>query len=91
MYTILRTKSFEKDLKRVLKHKDFSPHKLADVIDLLTEGTKLDPKYKNHILRGNMSNVYDLHVQNDFVLLYEKDEEIRLIALIRLGSHSDLF
>ncbi len=91
MYEIFRTNSFEKDLKKVSKQKDFKRLNLEKVIDLLHDGEKLDVKYRNHKLHGDMSDKYDLHVQNDIVLIYEKDEVIRLIALLRLGSHSDLF
>lgn len=91
MYHIFRSNSFEKDLKKVSKQKDFKRFSLEKVIDLLRDGGKLDSKYKNHKLQGSMSHQYDLHVQNDLVLIYEKDEEIRLIALLRLSSHSDIF
>lgn len=91
MYQIYRINKFEKDLKKACKHKDFSPHKLQEVIDILESGIDIDIKYKNHRLHGTLSGTYDLHVQNDLILLYEKDEEIRLIALMRLGSHSELF
>ena len=91
MYQVYRTNKFEKDLKKVYKHKDFNPHKLQEVVDILESGATIDSKYKNHRLHDSLGDTYDLHVQNDLILLYEKDEEIRLIALIRLGSHSELF
>ncbi len=91
MYQIYITNKFEKDLKKICKHKDFSPHKLQEVIDILEAGIIIDSKYKNHRLHGSLSDTYDLHIQNDLILLYEKDEEIRLIALIRLNNHSELF
>ncbi len=91
MYQVYRTNKFEKDLKKVKSSKDFNPHKLQEVIDILESGTAIDSRYKNHKLHGDLSDTYDLHVQNDLILLYEKDEEIRLIALMRLGSHSELF
>lgn len=91
MYIVLRTKSFEKDLKKVSRHKDFKRKNLEDIIDILSSEKNIDPKYLNHKLNGSMQEYFDLHVQNDLVLIYKKDEEIKLIALIRLGSHSNLF
>jgi mRNA interferase YafQ len=91
MYTVLKTKSFEKDLKKASKQKNFKRKNLEDVIDILSSGEKIDSKYLNHKLQGNLKNCFDLHVQNDLVLIYKKDEEIKLIALLKLGSHSDLF
>jgi mRNA interferase YafQ len=91
MYTVLRTKSFEKDLKKVSKHKNFKRKNLEDVIDILSSGKKIDSKYLNHKLHGDLGDCFDLHVQNDLVLIYKKDEEIKLIALLKIGSHSNLF
>ncbi len=91
MYTVLRTKSFEKDLKKVSRHKDFKRKNLEDVIDILSSGKKIDSKYLNHKLHGDLGDCFDLHVQNDLVLIYKKDEGIKLIALLKLGSHSNLF
>ena len=91
MYIVLRTKSFEKDLKKVSKNKNFKRGNLENIINILSEGKKIDSKYLNHKLQGSMSDCFDLHVQNDLVLIYKKDESIKLIALIRIGSHSSLF
>jgi mRNA interferase YafQ len=88
---VLRTKSFEKDLKKASKHKNFKRKILEDVIDILSSGKKIDSKYLNHKLHGDLGDCFDLHVQNDLVLIYKKDEEIKLIALLKLGSHSNLF
>lgn len=91
MYIVLRTKSFEKDLKKVSKNKNFKRGNLENTINILSEGKKIDSKYLNHKLHGELGDCSDLHVQNDLVLIYKKDEEIKLIALLKLGSHSNLF
>lgn len=34
---------------------------------------------------------WECHVSGDWVLLYEKDVEIRIISLYRTGRHTDVF
>lgn len=91
MYSLLFTKKFLKDITKLKSNKNFKSENLEEVFIMLKSGDNIPEKYKNHKLHGSLSNTYDLHVQNDLLLLYEKDEEIRLIALMRLGSHSELF
>jgi mRNA interferase YafQ len=33
----------------------------------------------------------ECHINPDWLLLYEKDSEIRIISLYRTGTHADLF
>ena len=64
---------------------------LKTIIKILASGKIIPEKYKNHKLKGNLSNKWDLHIQSDWVLLYTKDEERKIIKLVRTGTHSDLF
>ena len=34
---------------------------------------------------------WECHINPDWLLLYEKDTEIRIISLYRTGAHSDIF
>ncbi len=36
-------------------------------------------------------NLWECHIQPDWLLIWEQEDEIRLISLIRTGTHSDLF
>ena len=47
-------------------------------------------KYKNHKLSGNYSNIMELHLKPDDLLLYIKIEN-KNITLIGIGGHADLF
>lgn len=64
---------------------------LKTVINILATGKELPAKYRNHKLKGDSSNVFDLHIQSDWILLYTKDKTNKIIKLVRTGSHSDLF
>ncbi|MBI9051380.1 MAG: type II toxin-antitoxin system YafQ family toxin [Anaerolineaceae bacterium] len=88
MKTLLRTSTFKKDLKRMQKRgKAFSG--LKHVIQLLLNAETLDPKYRDHSLTGNYSGTRECHIEPDWLLIYESDEN--QLILIRTGTHADLF
>lgn len=64
---------------------------LEAVLNLLAEGSPLPEKYRNHTLTGNYAGCSECHIRPDWLLVYEYDEEILYLYLIRTGSHSDLF
>lgn len=59
------------------------------VLTLLQSGAAIPPKYKDHALTGNWLGYRDVHVENDWLLIYEATEES--VFLARTGTHSDLF
>lgn len=89
------TKRFEKKLVLIHKRgKDIK--KLIKVTDMLVENINakvahhllLPPKYCLHKII-NMSNIWDCHIEPNWVLLYYLDDE--MFRLERTGTHSDLF
>lgn len=63
--------------------------KLKIVIELLLYDRELPTTLRDHELTGQWKGARDLHIDPDWLLLYEiSDEEL---VLIRTGSHSDLF
>lgn len=90
MYSLEFTNQYLRDLKLARKRK-LNESKLNDLIKLLLSGTPLPPKHKNHILVGIYKGLNECHIAPDWLLIYEKKETIKLITLMRTGSHSDLF
>lgn len=83
------TRQFKKDLKRFLNQ----PRKLAElneVLDMLKREIELPPQYKAHKLNGYYAGCMECHIEGDFLLVWY-DEEHDVIAVYRLGSHSELF
>ena len=60
------------------------------VTKLVLEGI-LPITYKPHILKGNYKGLWECHIQPDWLLVWEQKETIKLITLVRTGTHSDLF
>ena len=42
-------------------------------------------------LSGDYKGYWECHISPDWLLLYEKDTEIRIISLCRTGTHADIF
>jgi len=82
------TTQFKKDYKRIKKqNKDLS--KIRVVIEKLSSGQVLDPKYNDHQLSGNWKGHRDCHIEPDWLLIYRIFSDD--LYLERTGSHSELF
>ena len=84
------TTQFKKDLK-LAKNQNKDIEKLFAVGELLANGEKLDFKYKDHDLSGNYKGTRECHIEPDWLLVYEYQNDILVLMLYRLGSHSELF
>ena len=89
-YGIKTSKQYERDVKLAVR-RGLDIEKLLDVVRLLSEGKPLPDKHRNHLLHGDYRGYWECHVTPDWLLLYEKDTEIRVISLYRTGTHSDIF
>lgn len=89
-YKIKFTSRFKKDLKQAKKQgKDIE--KLFDIVEKIAKDEKLDEKYRDHPLAGNFKGSRECHIEPDFLLIYEKFEDLLVLSLVRIGSHADLF
>ncbi|WP_374755185.1 type II toxin-antitoxin system mRNA interferase toxin, RelE/StbE family [Dyadobacter jejuensis] len=51
----------------------------------------LDRKHNAHKLRGGYSGYWECHVRPDVLLIWDENEKLMLLELVRTGTHSDLF
>ncbi len=89
-YLIKYTKQFEKDLKQAVR-RGKNPDKLFDVIEKLKNDEPLEPKNRVHMLVGEYSGYWECHIEPDWLLVYEKFEDVLVLSMYRTGTHSDLF
>ena len=88
MYKIFRTSSFKKDYKKLL---GTDKQIFKKIVSQLVNSEILDEKYKDHKLAGNYNGCRECHLTPDLLLIYRIDNNILELALIRVGSHSELF
>lgn len=90
MFSIITTKTFEKDVVRCAK-RGLSLDLLQKSIEQLEKDGTLPPNYKPHILSGNLKGHWECHIKPDWLLIWIKNDQQKTITLIGTGSHSDLF
>jgi mRNA interferase YafQ len=85
---IYRTNQFKRSFKKLnLSDSDFD--NFVDVIYKIKNGIKLDEKYRDHNLSGNLSDFKECHLKPDLLLIYKIKEDF--LHLVDIGSHSELF
>lgn len=86
-YKIIRSKIFDKEFKRL------SPT-LKDETDIvlkkLENAEVLEPKYRNHKMKGAYKNIMNCHIRPDLVMFYKKLEDELIIIALRINTHSEL-
>ncbi|MDO8492038.1 MAG: type II toxin-antitoxin system YafQ family toxin [bacterium] len=91
MYGIILSRRYKISYKRLRRHKDFSQERLDRVITTLKDDTPLPAIYYDHALQGLFEGYRECHIQNDVLLLYQKDKEKLILILVEIGTHSSLF
>ncbi len=90
MYKIFYTRKFKKSLKSISKSGLYDATSITYVINILSKGEVLEARFKDHYLKGDLSDFKECHVKNDLLLIYQKDEVGKCITLVDIGSHSKL-
>ena len=92
MRIIETTTQYRKDFE-LAKRRNCPIEKLNEVVIKLAEDKPLLPSNRDHVLKGITPQVRECHILPDWLLEYRKIDngELKLLKLIRTGSHSDLF
>ncbi|WP_294611364.1 type II toxin-antitoxin system YafQ family toxin [uncultured Bacteroides sp.] len=89
-YELEFTRQYLKDLKLARK-RGLDESKLNEVILKLITGKELPAKNRDHVLSGNYNGFRECHVTPDWLLIYSLNSSLKIVTLVRTGSHSDLF
>lgn len=90
MYEIEFSNNFKKDYKRIEK-RGYNLSLLLEVFGQLIEKGNVDITYRPHKLIGNYVGYWECHIQADWLLIWNTDEELNVVRLIATGTRSDLF
>jgi mRNA interferase YafQ len=90
MYEIEYTNSFKKDYKRI-KKRGYEESLLFQLLEQLMKSGNVDKMYKPHKVWGKYNGYWECHIQPDWLLIWEIDEQEKRIILHYTGTHSDLF
>jgi mRNA interferase YafQ len=92
MRSIEFTHLYLKDLRQARK-RGLPETELNVIIEKLANNELLEPKHKDHSLKGKYAGYRECHIQPNWLLIYKKEDtkSLSLLYLIRTGTHSDLF
>jgi len=90
LYEILFTNQFKKDYK-LCESRRYKIELLDRLLIELAETGTIPAKYNPHILKGNLSGLWEAHIKPDWLLIWDKDTKSKIITLTGTGTHSDLF
>ena len=86
--TLVRAKSFIKDYeKRRLTDRHYS--KFVVLVGKLLSSKDLPIEAKDHCLKGEWTSFREFHVSGDLLVIYKIENKV--LKLVRIGTHSELF
>jgi mRNA interferase YafQ len=89
-YALRYSTLFKKQRKLLIKRGyDIKP--LDDIIAMLANGESLPEKHRDHALTGNRMGQRDCHIRPDWLLVYERNDDVLTLLLCETGTHADLF
>lgn len=93
MYTIVYSKSFKKNFRKILKSGKYKniEKDLERVLIVFQSGKLLDKKYKDHSLQGEFVGYKEFHLLPDLLIVYKIEKNKMILILVEIGSHSYLF
>lgn len=89
-YEIKTSTRFKKDLKRCSK-RGFNMRIIYDAINILAKTGTLPSEYKPHQLKGDRKGQWECHIQPDWLMVWEQDDNHLTLLFLQTGTHSDLF
>ena len=87
--SLILTNRFKKSLKQAHK-RGLNIDLLDEVVEKLLDNIPLEPKYRDHQLKGDYAEFRECHIQPDWLLIYLKEMDKLTLTLVDTGSHSDL-
>ena len=94
MPRVLReTGQFKKDKKHIKGSGRYDCNKMRSVVKELMNDRLLQARHRDHELSGDYAGVRECHVEADWLLVYDKEGDVKTgtLKLVRTGSHSELF
>ena len=90
MLRIVFTSRMKRDVKRMQKRgKDIRI--LTAVLDLLARRIQLSEKYHDHALSGDFIGFRECHIEPDWLLVYQINDDELILFASATGTHADLF
>ena len=90
IYKIQITNRFKKSLDLSYR-RNLDLELLKEIIHTLAKGEKLNSKHRAHTLKGYESVIWECHINPNWLLLWQQNDDGLILMLLDTGTHSDLF
>lgn len=91
-YRVIFSRRFKQQRKKLMRSGRNNILKRLDfTITLLAQGDVMPESIHNHRLSGFLEENWECHLAPDWLLLYRRHENDKIIQFISMGSHADLF
>lgn len=90
MYEFFYTGQFKRSLKLCIR-RGLDIQELKTVLDILQAEGKLPSEYRPHKLQGKYKGCWECHINPDWLMIWEQDDQQLRLILVDTGTHSDLF
>ena len=91
MYQIIYSQGARKALKRLRKSGSFPNAIFKELLTLFMCGRSLPFHFKDHALQGNLSINRECHIGFNLLVVYERDDDQKVITISRVGTHGEIF
>jgi mRNA interferase YafQ len=65
--------------------------KLTQTLAILAAERALPPQYRDHQLKGSLTDFRECHIDPDWLLMYQIFEDKLILSCMATGTHDDLF
>lgn len=90
---VTKSQKFMKDWENLSRSGKHDLHRLKEAMVLLiANDAPLPPEWKDHQLKGTLSDIRECHIKGDLLLTYkiETYNGDSLITFMRVGTHSEV-
>ncbi len=91
MYSVLFSNSARKSLEKYARSGVFPQKKFRQALLCLREEKPLPVSFQDHQLKGSMSIYREFHLSYDLLVQYERDDILCVIAINKIGTHTEFF
>ncbi|MDO8521875.1 MAG: type II toxin-antitoxin system YafQ family toxin [bacterium] len=91
MYLVILSSGARKSLRRYKRSGSFPKDKFRQALLHLRNEESLPVSFGDHVLHGELSIYREFHIANNLLVQYKRNEELRVITIAKIGTHSELF
>jgi len=90
MLKLVLSNQFKRDYDLLIR-RGYDITRLDAVVLLLLRQSPLEPRHRDHPLKGKWRGYRGLHIADDWVMVYKVDGDQLKLMLSRTGTHVDIY